>query len=229
MPKVSKKRSGEIETLRPVEEWLNGKYDWRTLRSGFAFAKAMRTIGPDELEAERRNGFDCEDLVDLPPDEDFKTAAAWLETRLLRWIPQISKTDEVSDPEFDNLLATVLNRLLGRNRKAAVNLLLGKAFLYDPLQRRFPRVEFLIEFVDSPLQYAEATAVRFIQLVLIFPSDRIRQCRRRDCMKYFLNASGQQEYCSHMHAQAAVNEKRKQGKLKRNQLKPSKGAPRDGA
>ncbi len=213
MPKISKKRQGEIETLRPLVKWLNGEFPWQSLKREFVLLKGMRDVGEmfrkiDLRHPEKEVKFD--DPKQLPTDDAFKDAATWLTRTLIRWMAALNGKGDgnaISD-EIDECFSRVYRPILEKYPKVARELLLGKSLSGDPLGKRFRIFSTWIAFGDDLSLYAQALALRLYLLADGAPNV-LRKCRRRDCTRYFLNASGQQEYCNHRHAQAAINNKRR--------------------
>lgn len=62
---------------------------------------------------------------------------------------------------------------------------------------------------DHPVQMSKGIAVQMVR-VLVRSGIRLGRCQLAECNRYFLDLSGVKKFCSRKHAQAEVNQRRKQ-------------------
>jgi len=191
MPTINKRREDEAEWLEAPLAWLNNHGCEKRLHNQWlwtAFVSRNYRAKGDAPPAY--------DPASIPGD------ARWIQQTLSRWLPDPRKP--ATNPELVYAVDRVGERLMAADKK---ELWLGKLLTGEWVREEPKRL--LVSFLHDRVAFREAYAVHLFLRVYTANAarDHIARCKLRSCRRYFVNKSGQQEYCCAAHRQQTNNRK----------------------
>ena len=124
------------------------------------------------------------------------------ETVLTLFVPGFSQVSTIAPPPPGRSVRRRIKNLLPGGQRAAQFVIL-EDYVGDVLAA--------MQF-DDPVGMCKAIAVGLFR-TLLNSGIPLARCRRPECNRYFLDLSGVSKFCSRKHAQAAVNQRRKEKRI----------------